>query len=350
MTLDDPEAKRVGRSGDARLPVRGAPIARIVRELGPPGRRAQVLLLAHERPDGDAVGSCLALGSILRARGHRARVVLADEVPRRYGFLRGVDRIAAPEEVRPRAPYVAFAIDATDPHRLGAAGGLFEAASRRIVIDHHASNSFFGDVNWVDGRASAVGEMIYGMASSLSWRIPPDAHEALYVAVLTDTGRFSFGNTTAGSLRVAAELVEAGVDPEKVAQRIYSSRSLAEWELEARARSSLRLELGGRVATMELSAEDFRRTGTTPAAANDLASLTRTIEGVELGLFFYEIDGGARTKVGIRTSHAVDANRLAARLGGGGHPQAAGCVIEGRLEFSRRRMLEEAERFLRRRR
>lgn len=359
---------------DTKAPRRPAPslgdeeaAAAISRELA---GAARVSILAHIRPDGDAVGSSLALASILRAAGREAEVVLSDVVPRQFRFLEGVDGIppgrgvAAPGEAGetgnvPEKSQVAplvIALDTSTHERLGRAAPIYDAAARRACIDHHVSCSLRGDVNWIDPGAAAVGEMIWRLARALEMEVPPGARDALYVAIMTDTGRFTHSNTTAETFETAAALVRAGADPEMLARKVYGEKPLAEWELECRARRSLSIELGGRVATIGIGRRDFEETGTSPSSTEDLSALSRLVEGVEVGLFFKELEGGAggpagpgggmRTKVSIRTARAVDANRLAARMGGGGHPQAAGCTIEAALDEARRTVLAETERFL----
>lgn len=315
----------------------------IAPELREPRR---VLILSHIRPDGDAVGSALALGAILREAGHVPEVALDENVPRRYLFLEGARAVLRAGRATGAQGAVVFALDTTGPDRLGKTAGLFEAGAARINIDHHVSNSFFGDVNWVEPRAAAVGAMIGRLAKAMGWRVPPAARDALYVAVMTDTGRFTFSNTTSESLETAAELVRAGASPEVLSENVYGRRTSAQWELERRVRASLRIADGGAVATIGLTTRDFEETGTTPADTDDFASLPRGLAGVDVGLFLYEIDGGARTKVGIRTSRRADANRLAARLGGGGHARAAGCTVYAPLEEACEMMLAETRRFL----
>jgi len=329
-----------GPAGDSSMP---DAVDAIARELERPRR---VFIFTHIRPDGDAVGSGLALRAVLREAGHEPELILAEHMPRRYLFLEGSGAARRAGEVAADAEAVVFALDATGPDRLGDAAALFESGAVKINIDHHVSNSRFGDVNWVEPGTGAVGEMIWRLAKEMGWSVPPAACAALYVALMTDTGRFTFGNTTSGTLGVAAELVRSGASPEILAEEVYGHRTPAQWELERRARASLRFEHGGTVATLELTMRDFDETGTTPGDTDEFASLPRRQAGVEVGLFLYEIDDGARTKVGIRTSRDVDANLLAARLGGGGHRRAAGCTLEGPIDEARERVLAETFRFL----
>jgi phosphoesterase RecJ-like protein len=322
------------------LPAAARAVARELR------RARRALISSHVRPDGDAVGSALALAWILRARGRKADVVLPDPVPRQYRFLKGAGSVRRPAGLRPRRYDAHFALDTAAPERLGAASEALGEGWRTVVIDHHPSNTRFGEVNWVDPGASSVGEMLYKLAGSMRWPIPPAARDCLYTAIVTDTGRFTFGNTTAEAMAAASALVGAGADPERIADSVWGGRSRGDWELEVRARASLRLEAGGRIATIELSARDFEETGAGPAAAQDLASLTRQLEGVEMALFFYELDGPVRTKVGVRSSRGVDASRFAGSFGGGGHRQAAGFEVEGRIAGARGRVLAAAKRFL----
>jgi phosphoesterase RecJ-like protein len=188
--------------------------------------------------------------------------------------------------------------------------------------------------------------MVSRLARELEWKLTPPARDGLYVAIMTDSGRFTYGNTTAATLDLAAELVRAGARPDMLAERVYGGKPVAEWELEARARSSLKVEPGGRVASIALTIRDFHETKTNPAAASEFASLPRLLEGVDLALFFYEIERGTRTKVGIRSTRAVDSNVLAARFGGGGHAQASGCTVDGPIDGVRPLVVAEAMRFL----
>jgi phosphoesterase RecJ-like protein len=311
-------------------------------------RARRVLVFTHIRPDGDALGSAVALVSLIRASGREARAVLADAMPRQYAFLGGRGLVAPPRKVKGAFAKgaLAVALDTSNAERLGDARALFDAAPRKVNVDHHASNSEFADADWVDASAAAVGEMVWRLARELGWKLTAPARDGLYVALMTDTGRFTYGNTTARTLEIAAELVGSGVRPDLLAERVYGGKPVAEWELEARARASLKVERGGRVASIALTMRDFRETRTNPAAASEFAALPRLLEGVDLALFLYEIDRGRRTKVGFRSSRGVDSNVLASRFGGGGHAQASGCTIDGPIEDVRPLVIAEAKRFL----
>ncbi len=308
----------------------------------------KVLVLAHIRPDGDAIGSAVALVSLVRATGRDALAVLADKVPRQYAFLDDAGIILAPGKVKPdfAEGALAVALDTSNAERLGDARSLFDAAARTANIDHHAANSGFADADWIDPLAAAVGEMVRRIAREMGWKLTPVARDGLYVAIMTDTGRFTYGNTTAETLDLAAELVRAGARPDVLAERVYGGKPVSEWELEARARASLKVEDGGRVASIALTIRDFHETKTNPAAASEFASLPRLLEGVDLALFFYEIDRGKRTKVGFRSTRDVDSSALAARFAGGGHAQASGCTVDGPLDEVRPLVIAEAKRFL----
>jgi len=320
-------------------------LARVASEIRDAKR---ILLLTHIRPDGDALGSVLALVSVLRAEGKDVSAALADKVPRQYSFMDGASDLLPPRSVELSfaRDALAVAVDTSNPERLGDARPLFDAAKRTVNIDHHASNSLFADADWVDPEASAVGEMVRRLVREMGLELTPAARDALYVAIMTDTGRFTYGNTTAGTLELAAELVRQGARPDVLAEHVYGGKPVAEWELEARARASLEVERGGRVASIALTIKDFRETRTNPAAASEFAALPRLIEGVDLAIFFYEIDRGRRTKVGFRSTREVDSNVLASRFDGGGHAQAAGCTVDGPLGKVRPLVIAEARRFL----
>ena len=305
-----------------------------------------VLIASHERPDGDCIGSCVALCAALRAAGFDANVLNADPLPDRYQYL---NREAMVKQSKPGETYAAdalFVVDATDLNRLGKLKREQFQVKTVVDIDHHLGNPNFGDVNWVVTEASSTGELIWRLAACCGWTLPAVALEALYTAIVTDTGQFAYANTSARVLRIAASLIEAGVNPEEIWRRIYLNKSQSELELESRARASLTCAAGGRICCISLKYSDFVETGTGSQHTEELASIPRSLAGVKLALFMYGIDDGRQTKVSVRTMPGIDATVLAKKFGGGGHRQAAGCTLPLPLEEAKVKVIAEAEKVL----
>ncbi|MBC7340655.1 MAG: bifunctional oligoribonuclease/PAP phosphatase NrnA [Firmicutes bacterium] len=295
------------------------------------GRR--FLLPLHLSPDGDSAGSVLALALLIERLGKEAVVSYErDPLPPLYAFLPGSDRVVALERVRGDFSAALF-LDMTDPGRAG------EGTRRRVEgltlvnIDHHPTNSGFGDVCYVDPEAPAVGEMLVAVAGELGVPLDAEVATCLYVALMTDTGSFQYDNATPRAFRAAARLVEAGAQPADIARRVYESRSPAQLRLLHLALATLEVEAGGRVAHMSLTREMMAQAGATVAETDGLINYPRSLAGVEVAVLFREEEDG-RIKVGFRSRH-LDVGRLAASLGGGGHARASGCVLPGPLPAAR---------------
>ncbi len=301
--------------------------------------KASFLITGHLRPDGDLCGSAVALRAALVGLGRSARIVLPDPPPERYATMEGAEWLEAFEGEALSADAV-FVLDSASLDRLGPVAEALPADAPVVNIDHHLSNTGFGEVSWVEPGKSSVGEMIYELAREGGWPLPTLACSALYAAILTDTGRFAYSNTSASALRAAAELVELGVSPVGMARLLYRSRSERELRLQERALASLKLAADGRMASMALSAADFAELGAGPTDAQDLAALTVSMAGVELGAFLYELSAGKQTKCSLRGAGELDVSRLAARFGGGGHAAAAGCQLEMGIAEARELVVE----------
>lgn len=289
--------------------------------------KASFLITGHLRPDGDLCGSAVALRAALVGLSRSARIVLPDPPPERYATMEGAEWLEV-FDGEPLSADAVFVLDSAGLDRLGPVAEALPADAPVINIDHHLSNTGFGEVSWVEPEKSSVGQMIYELAREGGWPLPAVACSALYAAILTDTGRFAYSNTSAGALRAAAELVDLGVSPVAMARLLYRSRSERELRLQERALASLQLAAEGRMATMTLSAADFAELGAGPTDAQDLAALTVSMAGVELGAFLYELVAGKQTKCSLRGAGKLDVSKLAARFGGGGHAAAAGCQLE----------------------
>lgn len=294
-----------------------------------------VLLLGHASPDGDQLGSLLGLGLALGQAGWPVTLAGPHPVPEPLRFLPGSALFQ--QWTVPRGPFdLVVACDCPDPARTG---GLLEGArgstTRVVNIDHHPDNSRYGTVNWVDVGASATGEMVYDLIEVLGLKLTPQVATNLYTAIHTDTGSFRYTNASAKAFRTAAELVARGADPGLVAAQLYEARRPESLTLLGQLLQKIEVSPDGLVAWLALPA------GSAPEAflqAEDLVSYPRSIASVKVSILLRETQDG-RVKVSLRGKGEVAVNAIAARFGGGGHPNAAGCTVEGSLEETTAKVL-----------
>ena len=293
------------------------------------------LLVTHENPDGDALGSLLAMKLALDSLGKDSEMYLYGDapLPREYAFmpLEGLLR-EPPEDAAER---VLVALDCANEQRMGPDTTLLEQAPLSIDIDHHHDNSRFGDLNLVVGDASSTGEVLRDVFAELGVELTPEIAEALYIGVVTDTGRFQYSNTTPKTLRLAAELVEAGADVHRVFQSIYESVELAKLKLLARALERAQVYEGGRLVVSYLTREDFTDLNVAEAYSEGIIDYLRAVEGAEMAALIREPprrDGPAR-RVSLRASNdELDVSAIARKSDGGGHRQAAGFSSDKSVE------------------
>jgi phosphoesterase RecJ-like protein len=298
-----------------------------------------VFVGTHVRPDGDALGSLLAVALAVEAMGGRAARLCADPVPLQYQFLPTAELISA----QPPAwtPQLGIVVDCDGLARVGSLEPAFAGLPHLVDIDHHGSGPPFGEVRLLDPTAGASGEIVWDLLRSL--KVQPDARIAtcLYAAILTDTGRFGYGNTTSTSLRIAARLVGAGADPHQIARKIYEERSLAGSHLLGVALSRLQSELDAEVVSAALMRADFDETGAARADTEGIIDHLRAIGGPRLAVLFVEVEND-RVRVSLRSDGSVDVSEIALNFGGGGHTMAAGCTVQGTVEEARDRVLKAA--------
>jgi len=292
------------------------------------------------RLDGDGVGSELGLAYILRALGKRPAVVNPGRIPHLFAFLPGAASAGEGPGAIPDDCDLVVSLDTPGLARLGAVGERLPPGVRRVNVDHHASNEHYADVNWVDPSRSSVGEMLYVLAEEACWTVGPEAATALYVAVLTDTDRFTLPNATPESLRAAAALIEAGAAHLEAAERLYRRMPLGLAHLKGQTLAAVRPALDGRVAVARMTEEMFQRTGTDPLDTQTFSEIPRNIEGAVVGVLFREMPGG-RVKVSLRGRAGTNVEQVARAFGGGGHREAAGCIVEGALDEVERRVIEQ---------
>jgi phosphoesterase RecJ-like protein len=297
--------------------------------------RERFLVTTHENPDGDALGSLLASHLALEALGKDSVIFLAGPapLPGEYRFLQ-LDELL--RDLPPdAAERTLLAVDCANESRLGADASVLHETPFTINVDHHHDNSRFGDVNLVDAAASSTGEVLRDVFSELGVELTPELAEPLYVALVTDTGRFQYANTTPKALRLAAELVEAGADVHKVFQDVYESVQFAKLKLLARALERAEVYEGGGLVVSYLLRDDFADVGAVEPYSEGIIDFLRAVEGAHMAALIREPPrgGSPARRISLRASHdELDVSAIARASGGGGHRQAAGFASDASIE------------------
>ncbi len=292
------------------------------------------VVVTHENPDGDALGSMLATALGLAALGKDVVMYLAGDapLPGEYSFLPlSALRRELPDDAEQR---VLLAVDCANERRLGEPTEPLDRALLVVDVDHHHDNSRFGAVNLVVPDASSTAEIVRDVLAELGVALTPQIAEALYVGLVTDTGRFQYSNTTPKALRLAADLVEAGADVHGIFRRVYETVQFAKLKLLARALDRAELFEGGRLVVSHLLRTDFAEVGAEEPYSEGIIDYLRSVEGSEMVALIREPPrgGGPARRVSLRSSHdEVDVSAIARRAGGGGHRQAAGFSSEHEL-------------------
>lgn len=285
-------------------------------------RAHSIMITTHVNPDGDAIGSSLGLWHILRALRKQVDVITQDGAGQRYHFLPGADAINTSSG---RAYDLGIAVDCGGIDRVGAAQELLRSCGTVMRVDHHAVGRPFGDVEFLDARAAAVGEMITALAESMGATIPPEAGECLLASIVEDTGCFQFESVSPASFRICADLVEAGADLHRVVQNLFWRNSEAATRMTGHCLETMTLDFDGRLAWTIASVEDFTRFGASQEDMDDVVHKLLSIADVEVAILLRETSGDYR--VSLRSRDYVDVADVAEEFGGGGHRRAAGCRI-----------------------
>lgn len=286
------------------------------------------LLTTHEGPDGDAVGSTLALASILRKSGKDVVVHYRDPLPDLYAFLPGSDSVHA--HIPDRDFDVAFVMDIGELRRAGSEFCSFRRIGKTINLDHHLACENFGYLNLIDPAAAATGVLVYRIASSLAYRIDTETALCLYVSIITDTGSFRYSNANREAFTIAGEMIECGVNAWDVAEQLYENQPRKRLELLARCLPTLEIIKGGLAASVTVTLDMYAATGANAELTDGFVNYPRSIRGVEVAIFFRQLEEG-RVKVGFRSKGKVNVAVFSAAMGGGGHHNAAGCTVVGTI-------------------
>ncbi len=297
-----------------------------------------ILLISHVSPDGDTLGSALALYAGMLQIGKRAQLVCQDPVPQIYRFLPNADQVQAPETVRPTDAVIS--VDCADLARTGGCQQLFEQAQHTLNVDHHGTNNNYANANYVQ-KVGATGELIYGILTAMKITITKDIATCLYAALTTDTGNFSYSNTTPDTLRIAAELLETGMDLPYVNRALFRTVPFHKTKLNALAVSKTQLYEYGRIGISTVTMEDMASCGATEEDTEGIIDTIRDVDTVEVAALLRESSDG-KIRVSLRGKSSADVSQIAISFGGGGHRLAAGCTLEPPLEQAAERVLNAA--------
>jgi len=303
--------------------------------------RKRFLITSHAKPDGDSIGSQLAMAYALELLGKEVRIVNADPAPEHYMEFPGVSRIEITREVVERpgahADEALIVMESSDLKRTGVAGleGRFT-----INIDHHQGNTSFGALNWIDESAAACGEMVFDLIEVLGVPLTIEIATHVYLAILTDTGSFHYANITPKTFDLCRRLTEAGVNPAAMARRIFDQNSFGKLKLIGALLAEMDLLDGGRLAAMYLNDDILNATGTTYSDTEGLINLPLTAREIRAVVFF-KLGADGDVHISMRSKYDVDVRAVAARHGGGGHKNAAGFKLRGPLADVRDGVLQE---------
>lgn len=298
--------------------------------------RQEIALVCHVSPDGDTLGSALALWRALLSLGKKAQVFCASSIPEMYSFLPGIEQVSNADEVKLRS---VLCVDVASRDRMGKYEAILDECES-ACIDHHGTNEGYCDVNVVEGEASATGVVVIKLLDALGVSMDREMATCLYAAISSDTGRFMYSLTNAEALRAGARCLEQPIDVDEIGFWLFRRRTLARNKLLAYALNHMFLTDSGRIAVIELPQSAYEESGAASGDAEGIVSYGIETSGVEVAIQAKE-QNEKQTKFSLRSRGALDVSKVAARLGGGGHANAAGVTIDLPMDQAVAQMLEE---------
>ncbi|NMB35187.1 MAG: bifunctional oligoribonuclease/PAP phosphatase NrnA [Firmicutes bacterium] len=296
-----------------------------------------IYVFTHIRPDGDALGSTLALRGALKLLDKSVEIFCADEIPARYSFLPGIEHFRDSVSTAEKRG-LAFVLDCNDLYRLGSLKEVASKFDKIVNIDHHVTNNFFGDLNFVDTAASSTGEIIFQFIQDNNLELNKEISLNLYVAIVSDTGSFKFGNTTPLTMYVAGELLKKGVNPSLVGRKLFDEYPLSTLLLLRDCLSEVQFDSTKKIIWTNVYEETLAKNKAKQAELDGFINYLINVQEAKVGVLFFHT-GQDKTKIGFR-SKSIDVASLAQSLGGGGHPRAAGVTIPGKPEVVVRDVLQ----------
>ena len=288
-----------------------------------------IVILTHETPDGDAIGSSLAMKLAIKELGKDADVIIP-EYSRLFKFLPEAKNIKKESDIQ--RYNLAIAVDCTDLKRLAGGDKYFENAKCKIVIDHHGTNKMFGDFNFVNPVSPACCEILIGMFEYFGINITKDIGSCIVAGIITDTGGFRYSGVTAETFEFTAELLRKGVNVSDIYKRVLDTKTRANFELNKVISQRMEILEDGKVTFTYINLEDEKKVNAEEGDHEGLVEIGRDIEGVEVSVFLREKEDPKGYKISLRSNEYVNVSDVALMFGGGGHPKAAGCFVQGNLE------------------
>lgn len=304
------------------------------------------LITSHMDPDGDSIGSQMALYYSLLNRGKIAAVVNQGSIPAKYRFLDSDNIIKFSSDKLPYTPEVVIVLECPSLDRIGFVRELIPESAILLNIDHHNDTENYARVNIVDKESSAVAEILYFLFEEDGSKITPEIAKQLYAAISSDTGRFRFGSTTSRSMYVASKLIEKGANPKEIADNLYSGMAPGTIKLLGYTLASLKIEAGGKIGYFAITRENLRKSGAMIENSEGFVDFILSINGVRMGFLFKELSDGV-VKVSVRSQNGYDSAEFASLFNGGGHTNAAGFSKKGEFGTVVNNIIEKAREYIR---
>lgn len=301
------------------------------------------LITSHIDAEGDALGSELALVSLLRKLGKTAFILNRDKASSNYSFLPGVKNIS--QRLNKRNYQAVFIIDCPEKHRIGSVLKLIDQTKPVINIDHHMDNNQFGRINWVDSNASSTGEMIYQLFRLTQTKLDKKDALNIYTAMLTDTGSFRHANTTPATHLIVSELLKFGLEPTKIYAKIYENNSVASVLLIAQLISRMSVSANHKIVSVKINKEIFKKIKSRHEILDEILDFMRSIKTAKVIIVFCQLQDQL-IKVSLRSKSPINIQKVAKSFGGGGHKFASGCSIKGGLKEAEHLLLKEVKRLI----
>lgn len=307
-------------------------------------RHKRFLVSGHVDPEADTVGSQLALASLLRRLGKEVVIVDQDPLPDSCAFLPRLKQITLLKDLKKKSfkkPDCAIIVDCPTLERIGKVKELITDEMTVINIDHHISNTMFGDVNWVDLEAAADGEMIFDIFNKFRMKLTKDEAVIIYTSILIDTGSFRYSNTTARTHIIAAELIKHGLDTNGIFEHLFELRPFPATRLLGLSLLTIKRSKDGKIVWLWLTNKMLKQVDAKFDDAENFINYARAVKGCKVALFFKETAQKGMIKVSFRGKRGIDVNKIAAKFGGGGHARAAGCTIKATAKEAQTKVLRE---------